>query len=152
MKTDLVIGGFLIHNNKVLLIHHKKLNLWLPPGGHIDENEVPDDALMREFKEEVSLDIEIIHQNNLPVVDQVKRQLAIPFHVNIHNVGDHDHCCFFYLCKLKDSSEVLINKSEILDYKWFSVEELNQDIISADVRNIALKGFNKINKETKENS
>lgn len=50
MKTDLVIGAFLIHNNKVLLIHHKKLNLWLPPGGHIEKNETPDDAVKREFK------------------------------------------------------------------------------------------------------
>jgi uncharacterized cupin superfamily protein len=30
MKTDLVVAGYIIHQNKVLLIHHRKLDLWLP--------------------------------------------------------------------------------------------------------------------------
>ena len=53
MKTDLVVGGYIFHNNKLLLIHHNKLDLWLPVGGHIDPNEIPDDAIKREAQEEV---------------------------------------------------------------------------------------------------
>ncbi|MCR4280214.1 MAG: hypothetical protein NUV82_02175 [Candidatus Komeilibacteria bacterium] len=41
MKTDLVVAGYIFHQNKVLLVHHTKLGLWLPVGGHIDANETP---------------------------------------------------------------------------------------------------------------
>ena len=54
-KIDLTVGGYIFNNNKVLLILHNKLNLWLPLGGHIDANETPDFALQREVKEEVKV-------------------------------------------------------------------------------------------------
>ena len=104
MKTDLVVAGYIFHEDKVLLIHHKKLGLWLPIGGHIKENETPDGALLREIKEEIGVDAEIINNNNLLVEGNVKKNLAIPFNVNVHSVGDHEHCCFFYLCKLKNNN------------------------------------------------
>ena len=141
MKTDLVIAGFLIHDNKVLLIHHKKLDLWLPVGGHIDADEIPDDALKREFKEEVNLDVEILNKKDIPDGGNIKRQLAVPFYVNVHSVGDHDHCCLYYLCKLKSPEGLKINESELKDAKWFSIEELEQEHIPADTKNIALRAF-----------
>jgi 8-oxo-dGTP diphosphatase len=42
-------AGVLIHQKKILLILHKKSQLWLPPGGHIDANELPHQAAKREF-------------------------------------------------------------------------------------------------------
>lgn len=138
MKTDLVVSGYLIHHNKILLIHHKKLDKWLPPGGHIDQDETPDDALKREFKEEVNLDIEFISKRlNVPL----NKVLATPFYVEVHHVGDHDHCCFFYLCKLKENQAVSIRPEEIKEFKWFSKEELNQDHIPQDVQTIAQEAF-----------
>lgn len=38
---------------KLYLIHHKKADAWIPPGGHIDRNETPIDAVKREYKEEL---------------------------------------------------------------------------------------------------
>ena len=58
MKTDLVIGGYLIHEGKTLLIHHKAIDSWFPVGGHIEKNETPDEAVVREFKEELNIDVE----------------------------------------------------------------------------------------------
>ena len=40
-------------------MHHKKLDVWLYPGGHVEDTETPDEALVREVKEETGLDIEI---------------------------------------------------------------------------------------------
>lgn len=141
MKTELVIGAFLFYNNKVLLIHHKKLNLWLPPGGHIEKDETPDDAVTREFKEELGLDVKILNRNDIPMGGNIVKQLAVPFYANVHRVGDHDHCCFFYLCKTKNPEKMTINTSELKNYAWLSVEELNQEYVPIDVRNIALRAF-----------
>ena len=48
-----------VYNNKMLLHMHKKLGLWLPVGGHIDRDELPEEAALREAKEESGLDVEI---------------------------------------------------------------------------------------------
>jgi 8-oxo-dGTP pyrophosphatase MutT (NUDIX family) len=141
MKTDLVIEGFLICNNKLLLIHHKKLDLWLPPGGHIERDETPDEAVEREFKEELGLEVEILNRNDVHMGGNIVKQLAVPFYVNVHNVGDHDHCCFFYLCTTKYPEKIKVNKSELKDFCWFSAGELDQKFVPADVRNIAMKAF-----------
>ncbi len=43
-------NAFVFYENKLLVIHHKKLNIWLHPGGHVDENESFFEALLREIK------------------------------------------------------------------------------------------------------
>ena len=140
METQIVVAGYIIHDNKILLIHHRKLDLWLPPGGHIEKDEIPDDALIREIKEEVGLDIELIQQSNLPMKGNIKQSLAVPFAVNVHPVGDHDHCCLFYLCKPKNPEQLKINK-ESKDFGWFSKEDLDKPHVPKDVKHLGLKAF-----------
>ncbi len=141
MKTDMTVAGYLIYKEKVLLIHHKKLNLWLPVGGHMEQNETPDDALRREFKEEVNLEIKILNESDIPFKGNIKRNLATPFYSNVHNVGDHDHSCLFYVCTADDIDGLEANLDELKDLAWFSKEDLNQSHVPIDVRNIALKAF-----------
>jgi 8-oxo-dGTP diphosphatase len=139
MKTDLVVAGYIFYENKVLLIHHSKLDLWLPVGGHIEPNETPDEALLREIKEETQMDVEIVNNNCMELVGNVKKNLSLPFNVNVHSVGDHYHCCFFYVCKAK-SNQIKINK-ELKNFAWFSRQDLNKNHVPVDVKNMALKGF-----------
>lgn len=42
--------------SRVLLHRHKRLGLWLQPGGHIDPGELPWDAAVREVREETGLE------------------------------------------------------------------------------------------------
>ncbi|MBI5733812.1 MAG: NUDIX domain-containing protein [Candidatus Kerfeldbacteria bacterium] len=140
MKIDLVVTGYIIHENKVLLIHHKKLNLWLAVGGHIDENETPDQALLREIKEEVGIDVEILNVSNLPKEANVKYNLATPFYVNVHSVGDHDHCSLFYVCRAINSEQLKIN-NELKNFGWFTKDDLNKEHIPVNVKNECLKAF-----------
>ena len=46
--------------NRTLLLWHKRLQRWMPPGGHVDENETPQETAARECKEETGLDVEIL--------------------------------------------------------------------------------------------
>ena len=149
MKTDLVVAGYILHDNKVLLVHHKKLGLWLPIGGHINENETPDEALIREVKEEVGIDIKILNESSIPLKGNIKTNLAIPYYVNVHSVGDHDHCCLFYICKAINPEELVINKSELKDFNWFNKNDLNQEHISINVKNQCLKAFELFDQLTK---
>ncbi len=134
MKTDLVVCGYVVHDDKVLLIHHRKLDKWIPVGGHIEKNETPDQALAREIREETGLEIEIL---NMPVQDDVKQNLATPVHANVHSVGDHDHCCFFYLCRALNPDEMKIN-GELKGAEWFGRKELADARVSASIRSQCL--------------
>ena len=56
------VCGILIENNSILLVKHEGLGsagtLWIPPGGGIEFGETAQEALKREFQEEVDLQIE----------------------------------------------------------------------------------------------
>ena len=49
-KIDFVSTAFIVHKDKVLLGHHRILNLWLPIGGHIELDEDPITALYPQIK------------------------------------------------------------------------------------------------------
>lgn len=144
-KIDLTVGGYIFHDNKVLLIYHNKLDLWLPVGGHIDINETPDQALAREIKEEVNLEVEIIGKSSVPLVGNAKQNLALPFHTNLHSVGDHDHYGLFYLCKAKNAHDLKFNIGELKGAEWFSIKDLGNEKVPEDVKHIALQAFRHYN-------
>src|SRR5688572_8287424 len=57
---DLTVAIFVVQNRKVLLILHRKLNKWLPLGGHIELDEDPEIASLREAREESGFEVELI--------------------------------------------------------------------------------------------
>ena len=59
-KREFTVAVFVIHDGAVLLHRHKKLDMWLPPGGHVEPGELPDEAAIRETKEEAGLDIVLV--------------------------------------------------------------------------------------------
>ena len=94
-SLDIVVAGYIVNDDKLLLIHHKKLNKWLPVGGHLKPNETPDEGLRREVKEEVGLDIEFLQYPELRRGNN--HEFALPFYVNRHHITDtHLHYCLSY--------------------------------------------------------
>ena len=122
---DFTADCLIVFENKVLLIFHKKHQIWLQIGGHIELNEDPDQALFREVKEECGLDIEIIGEKQ-PTFEVVGTKfLYPPTFMNIHKVSDtHKHIGLFYIAKAK-SGEFMHNKEEHDDIRWFSKEDLD---------------------------
>ncbi|MCL2442656.1 MAG: NUDIX domain-containing protein [Treponema sp.] len=103
---------------QVLMIFHNKLQVWLPPGGHIEENELPDDAVLREVYEETGVKAEILsNRQELVLSDNDCRGLKCPFTVLLENIdGDwsHNHIDMVYICTAT-SEELTIQKSEASD-------------------------------------
>lgn len=140
MKLDLTVSAYIFNEDKLLLIYHKKLQKWLPPGGHIDENETPDAAVIREAKEEVGLEVILLNYNSLKY--ETVQHCAIPFHADIHNVGDHNHHGYCFLCKPKNN-QIIINKDEAEDCRWVLESELDDPIYLDSVREIGKLAFKK---------
>lgn len=120
---------YIIQDNKVLLIFHKKLNKWLPPGGHLDENELPCEGAIREAKEETGLDIELILEENIWINRWNARSFPRPYLCLLEEIPAwnghpaHQHMDMIYLGKPIGGKEVH-NPRESHDIKWFALEEV----------------------------
>jgi 8-oxo-dGTP pyrophosphatase MutT (NUDIX family) len=60
LTRDFAVAAFVVHDGRVLLHWHAKLQRWLPPGGHIEPNELPDDAAVREVLEETGVVVTLV--------------------------------------------------------------------------------------------
>ena len=62
--------AYVVAGNRTLLMWHKKLRMWIPPGGHAEPNEDPLQAAIREALEESGLEVDVIPPPGLLVVDR----------------------------------------------------------------------------------
>ena len=114
-------------DNKVLLVHHKKFNKWTPPGGHIEDGETADQALIREWKEELSLDIAIIPTlEKIFTGDANATPIPVPFYMDIEREGfSTPHIGYFFFVRLLDETQAItVLEKELHNARWFSKEEL----------------------------
>ena len=138
-KIDFTVAIFVVHDEKILLIHHRKLDKWLPLGGHIELDEDPEQAALREAKEESGLDVELLGER-APTTGPGTRALIAPRFLDIHRISDsHEHIGLIYwarpkvgplCCAALDDRQVVpthlsLAAEEHHDIRWCSSDELD---------------------------
>jgi 8-oxo-dGTP pyrophosphatase MutT (NUDIX family) len=89
------VAVFVVHSGRVLLHYHRKLGRWLPPGGHVEDNELPDDAAVREVLEETGVRAVLEGGRGLPIDEP--RQLVLPAGIQLENIyPGHQHIDLVY--------------------------------------------------------
>ncbi len=98
-----VIGVVFNPLGEVLIVEHvyHSYPQWGLPGGYVDRGEDPQDALVREFGEELQLHVEVVRI----VAVQRATELSLANHLD-----------FAYLCRSSDQVGALCN--ELLEYRW----------------------------------
>ena len=141
-KAHFVATGYVVHEKKTLLLLHKKLGLWLPPGGHIDDGEMPEDAARREILEETGLEVEIMSQRRHPQAQEPGvKHLYLPNHVQVEDIPNHPkHIDLIYFFRLL-SGQAKISPREHREMRWHSVEDLAGPHIRNEVRLTALQAI-----------
>jgi 8-oxo-dGTP pyrophosphatase MutT (NUDIX family) len=123
-KIDFTVAIFVVHDGKVLLIHHRKLDKWLPLGGHIELDEDPEQAALREAKEESGLDVELLGER-APTTGPGTRALITPRFLDIHRITDtHEHIGMIYWAR-PISGNVQLAHEEHHDIRWCTAAELD---------------------------
>ena len=124
MKTIEVVAALIEKDDNVLATQRgygEFKGKWEFPGGKIKENENHKLALIREIKEELNADIEIIDFLNTVECDYPE------FHLIMHT----------YICNLKNEIEFVKHNEEELEHDnmvWLEREDLNLlDWLPADI-------------------
>ncbi|MGL4368242.1 MAG: NUDIX domain-containing protein [Spirochaetota bacterium] len=106
------VAGMVIREGKILLIAHNKNNrkYWLVPGGGADFGETAADALVREMKEELSIDVvpgDLIFSSD-----------------SISPDGDRHVFNLYFSCEMTGGAFSLGDDPRLCDFGFFSAEDL----------------------------
>ncbi|HEV2526909.1 MAG TPA: NUDIX domain-containing protein [Thermomicrobiales bacterium] len=100
LTRDFTVAVFVIAQGRVLLQWHRKLSRWLPPGGHIEPGELPDDAAVREVLEETGQTVRLIGGTGLGLSlrgEGIPRQLMRPIGIQLEDISPgHQHIDLVY--------------------------------------------------------
>lgn len=124
---------FVVYKRKTLLHLHRSLKMWLPPGGHIDRDELPHIAAVREVKEETGLNVELIH--TAPAIHSENAlEIPGPRHLLLENINPfHQHIDMIYYAQAA-TFDVTPDAGESIELRWFTTEELEGQEIENDIR------------------
>ncbi len=113
---------------KVLLHKHKKLNIWIGVGGHVEKKENPEQAVIRETKEETGLEIILVNQKKKLFKTKNASELILPFCIQEERIprykdqAAHCHIDFIYFAFAKNPENIKMEE----EYGWFSLKELDK--------------------------
>lgn len=125
---------------KFLMVTHKKAKNWVLPGWHIEAKETIYQALKREIKEELNLDIKILWNKLTFWIEGIKEK-PLPLAVYKIEYKSKKHWNvkkleYIFLAEIK-SWEIKIQEEEIDEYRFFSKDEiLNLDNTFTQLKNI----------------
>ena len=131
MKREFCASVFVVNpiDKKILLCHHQKFNRWVQPGGHIEDDELPEETALRETYEETGVRVRLLGER-FPREDDFIRPLGIQrnrgkdgsLHIDITYVG------------IPINQDNVIEDDEIDRCAWFSLEELNDIEVLPDIK------------------
>ena len=108
----------------------------MPPGGHIEPDETPQDAAKRECKEETGMDVEITglpHHDLFAKNPDEGHMLIQPIAMLLENIPEskernepaHQHMDFLFVARPLDESQALtLAEEEGREMRWFTRKEV----------------------------
>jgi ADP-ribose pyrophosphatase YjhB (NUDIX family) len=135
---DFTATTFVVHEDRTLLLHHRKLAMWLPPGGHIDPHELPEQAALREVREESGLEVELLPKGYL--LGHV-RVLPQPYCILLENISPgHQHIDLIYFARVSGGALAPAER-EARAARWYSWEDLADPEIAEDIRELGRRAI-----------
>ena len=157
MKRHFTATAFVVRGDATLLHWHKRLGQWMPPGGHIEPDELPTEAALREVREETGLICEIVSSSSY-LRFTYPEQLPAPYTILIEDIPGpdepHKHIDLIYFVRpLEDAAHATVDDPTL---RWVSSAELRENApmdvagcgvtaaIPEDVRLLALVAIDQV--------
>ena len=125
---DFTVAIFVVDGDRVLLVHHRKLGKWLPLGGHIELDEDPEQAALREAREESGLEVELLGERP-PVTEPGTIALMAPRFLDRHRIhSGHEHIGLIYFARPRPvtaATPLRLAGAEHHAIRWVTGKELD---------------------------
>lgn len=119
MRKHFTVTGFVVCEDKTLLLWHPRLKAWVPPGGHVEPDEEPAEAVLREIREESGLPARVIEEKE-PLGIDYPRQLMAPHTVLLEDSAEagepHQHIDLIYFCEIDGPPPALRQDASFLTW------------------------------------
>jgi 8-oxo-dGTP pyrophosphatase MutT (NUDIX family) len=163
MRRHFTCTGFVLDGGRTLFLWHPKLQMWVPPGGHLQPHEDPVTAVLREVREETGLEVEVIP--TAPTFPfSYPGQVQPPFTILVEDAAEpgepHQHIDLIYFCRPLPGARLRPPPGTLLC--WASEQDLLRDRVlepmgacglaapvPQDVRILALEGFRIARRESR---
>lgn len=139
IDRHMTVSGFVYHEGRTALYWHRKLQMWLPAGGHIELNEDPYEAAVREVREEFSVEVELLAPRDVVQFEGGPRQIEAPYTIlECWVTPEHCHVDHVYFFRLV-SGYPGISEDPDSPIHWLGVEDLERGYASHDGRDVPLE-------------
>jgi 8-oxo-dGTP pyrophosphatase MutT (NUDIX family) len=131
--------------------------MWLPPGGHVDRDELPRAAARREVAEETGLDVTLLSDAGSDSVESATvDELPGPEHLLLEDIhvtdGEpvHQHVDFVYYGAATDRAlDPAPEEAPAAAWEWFDATDLQAaDHLPRDVRELGLEAIDRVGQRT----
>ena len=106
-----------LDHEHLLLVDHIDAELWLPTGGHVEPDEHPRDTVLREAREELTIEAKFLRQE--PVF--------ITINETVGRTAGHTDVSLWYLLRGDREARIAFDGSEFHEVRWFHKDDVPLD-------------------------
>ena len=102
-----------VDGESILLVDHRNAQLWLPPGGHVEEGEHPRDTVVREIREELGF----VPNHEIP------SPLMLTCTKTVGLSSGHTDVSLWYVVNARKTQPMTYDDQEFNGIRWFEFSE-----------------------------
>lgn len=122
------------NTHQFLLVDHKKAQLWLPPGGHVEVDEHPQETVKREAREELRIEADFLFED----------PLFLTVTNTVGKVAQHTDVSLWYVLKGNHRDDLKYDADEFHQIRWFNRQDIPFEQTDPHMKRFIAKVSNKL--------